>query len=84
MLLEAWQTGTPVLVPAWNAVTAGQVRRSGGGRTYATHDAFRTELQSVLANGPAFGEAGRGWVTRECAWDSFDERLESLLELVHA
>jgi len=29
VLLEAWQAGTPVLVPAWNAVTAGQVRRGG-------------------------------------------------------
>jgi len=84
VLLEAWQTGTPVIVPAWNAVTAGQVRRSGGGRTYATHDAFGAELQAVLADRSALGEAGRGWVARECAWDAFDDRLESLLELVHA
>ena len=84
VLLEAWQAGTPVLVPAWNAVTAGQVRRSSGGRTYATHDAFAQELRALLADAPARGDAGRRWVTAECAWDAFDDRLETLLELVHA
>jgi len=84
VLLEAWQAGTPVLVPAWNAVTAGQVRRSSGGRTYASHDAFAGELRALLADAPARGDAGRRWVTEECAWDAFDDRLETLLELVHA
>ena len=84
VLLEAWQAGTPALVPAWNAVTAGQVRRSSGGRTYASHDAFSGELRALLAEAPERGDAGRRWVAGECAWDAFDDRLESLLELVHA
>ena len=85
VLLEAWQAGTPVLVPAWNAVTAGQVGRSGGGRTYATHEAFAGELAALLGGeGPACGASGRAWVERECAWDRFDERLGQLLDLVHA
>ena len=84
VLLEAWQTGTPVLVPAWNAVTAGQVRRSSGGRTYASHDACADELRALLADAPARGDAGRRWVTEECDWGAFDHRLETLLELVHA
>ena len=84
VLLEAWQAGTPVLVPAWNAVTAGQVRRSGGGRTYATHGDFGAELRAALAATDTLGDAGRRWVTRECAWDAFDDRLASLLDLVHA
>ncbi len=83
VLLEAWQAGTPVLVPAWNAITAGQVGRSSGGRTYASHAAFGDELRALLAEAPARGDAGRRWVARECAWDAFDARLESLLELVH-
>jgi len=82
VLLEAWQVGIPVLVPAWNAVTAGQVGRSGGGRTYASHEAFGDELRAILADAPRYGEAGRHWVSAECAWDAFDDRLESLLELV--
>ena len=81
VLLEAWQAGTPALVPAWNAVTAGQVRRSGGGRTYATHDAFGLELRALLAEATARGAAGKHWVTAECAWDAFDERLDALLDL---
>jgi glycosyltransferase involved in cell wall biosynthesis len=84
VLLEAWQVGTPVLVPAWNAVTAGQVARSGGGRTYATHDGFGEALRALLAEGPERGRAGQAWVRAECAWDRFDARLEELLELAHA
>ena len=85
VLLEAWQAGTPVLVPGWNAVTAGQVGRSGGGRTYATHEAFGRELGLLLdgADGAARGAAGQAWVSEECAWGRFDERLETLVELVH-
>jgi len=84
VLLEAWQAGTPVLVPEWNAVTAGQVRRSEGGRTYPSHYAFGSELRALLSDGPERGEAGRRWVTAECAWDAFDGRLDTLLELAHA
>lgn len=82
VLLEAWQAGTPVLVPGWNAVTAGQVRRSGGGATYATLDALPGAIGSLLAEGKRRGEAGREWVARECAWDAFDARLERLVDMV--
>ena len=84
VLLEAWQAATPVLVPAWNAVTAGQTRRSGGGRAYATREAFGAELRAVLADRQAYGDRGRAWVTRECGWSAFDARLASLLELAVA
>src|SRR5262249_1111316 len=67
VLLEAWQAGTPVIVPAWNAVTAGQVGRAAGGATYARADDFPQALGMLLADGRARGEAGREWVTRECA-----------------
>lgn len=81
VLLEAWQAGTPVLVPAWNAVTAGQVERAGGGRTYATRDAFPEVLGALLAEGRRRGEAGRAWVERECAWPAFDTRLDRLVQM---
>ncbi len=81
VLLEAWQVGTPVLVPSWNAVTAGQTARSGGGATYASRDAFGTALAAVLGDRDARGASGRAWVERECAWPAFDARLDRLLEM---
>ncbi|HEX9269917.1 MAG TPA: glycosyltransferase family 4 protein [Candidatus Limnocylindria bacterium] len=84
-LLEAWQVATPVLVPRWNAVTAGQVGRSGGGRTYASLADFPRELAALLdGEGRSRGEAGRRWVERECGPDAFDARLAALLDLVVA
>lgn len=81
VLLEAWQIGTPVLVPAWNAVTAGQVARSGGGAAYGTPAELGTALAALLDEGKRRGEAGREWVARECAWDAFDARLGHLVEM---
>jgi glycosyltransferase involved in cell wall biosynthesis len=81
VLLEAWQVGTPVLVPAWNAVTAGQVDRTGGGATYASREAFPDALRAVLAGRRRMGEAGRAWVERECAWPAFDRRIEQLVQM---
>jgi glycosyltransferase involved in cell wall biosynthesis len=80
VLLEAWQVGTPVLVPAWNAVTAGQVARSGGGLTYASREDFPRALAALLAEGKGRADA-RAWVDRECAWDAFDARLQHLVDL---
>jgi len=81
VLLEAWQVGTPVLVPAWNAVTSGQVARSGGGLTYGSRDEFARALPTLFAEGRARGEAGRAWVARECTWEAFDERLARLVDM---
>jgi glycosyltransferase involved in cell wall biosynthesis len=81
VLLEAWQAGTPVIVPAWNAVTAGQVARAAGGVTYATKEGFPAALGALLAEGRRRGEAGREWVERECAWPVFDRRVEDLVQM---
>lgn len=81
VLLEAWQVGTPVLVPAWNAVTAGQTGRSGGGLTYATPAALGEALDRVLVHGPALGAAGKAWVEREMSPEAFDSRLQRLVDL---
>jgi len=80
VLLEAWQAGTPVLVPATNAVTSGQVGRSRGGLTYDA-ETFDAALAALLADGPAIGARGQAWVREECSWDAFDERLERLVAL---
>ncbi len=81
VLLEAWQMGTPALVPAWNAVTAGQVARSGGGLAYPSEERFPRALAALLAEGRWRGGNGRAWVERECAWDAFDERLGRLVDM---
>ena len=79
VLLEAWQQGTPVLVPAWNLVTAGQVARSGGGATYERVEELVPALEVLLSQGRAPGAAGREWVARECDWRAVDARLELLI-----
>lgn len=79
VLLEAWQQGTPVLVPASNPVTAGQVARSGGGATYASVDDLVPALEALLARGAETGAAGREWVAAECDWRAVDARLELLV-----
>ena len=81
VLLEAWQVGTPVLVPSTNAVTAGQTRRSGGGLVYE-RETFADTLATLLADGRAMGMRGQAWVRNECSWHAFDDRLERLVELV--
>jgi len=80
VLLEAWQVGTPVLVPQWNAVTSGQVSRSRGGFAY-DRDTFVDSLMAVVADGEAIGARGQSWVREECSWHSFDARLERLIAL---
>jgi glycosyltransferase involved in cell wall biosynthesis len=81
VLLEAWQAGTPVVVPAWNAVTAGQVARAAGGVSYETKDEFPGALGALLAEGRTRGEAGREWVARECAPEAFDARIARLVDM---
>ena len=76
VLLEAWQSGTPVIVRADNPVTAGQVARSGGGWTYASDAELAAAVRSADRDR---GARGREWVSREYAPEVFDERLDRLL-----
>ncbi|MGH2500660.1 MAG: glycosyltransferase family 4 protein [Candidatus Limnocylindria bacterium] len=81
VLLEAWQVGTPVLVRASNAVTAGQVARAQAGLSYGTGDEFAEALATLLREGRARGGYGRAYVARECSWDAFDRRLARLVDM---
>ena len=76
VLLEAWQTGTPVIVRADNPVTAGQVARSGGGWTYGSDDELAAAVRGADRDR---GARGREWVAREYAPEIFDQRLDRLL-----
>jgi glycosyltransferase involved in cell wall biosynthesis len=80
VLLEAWQVGTPVLVPTRNAVTAGQVARSRGGFAY-DRETFVDSLMALLADGETIGARGQAWVREECSWHAFDARLDRLVAL---
>ncbi|MGH2490245.1 MAG: glycosyltransferase, partial [Candidatus Limnocylindria bacterium] len=84
VLLAAWQVGTPVVVRADNAVTAGQVARSGGGVTYRDATDFGRSLDRAIAARDTLGAAGRAWVERESSWDAFDARLAQLVALTAA
>jgi glycosyltransferase involved in cell wall biosynthesis len=81
VLLEAWQAGTPVIVRADNPVTAGQVRRSGGGWTYAAPEELALAVRGADR---ARGERGRAWVAREYAPARFDDRLDRLIAWAEA
>jgi glycosyltransferase involved in cell wall biosynthesis len=83
VLLEAWQVGTPCLVSAKNAVTAGQVARAGGGIAYA-RGGFADALARVVARREELGIAGKAYVAAECTWPVFDARLEQLVDLIAA
>jgi len=83
VLLEAWQVGTPCLVPSTNAVTSGQLARAGGGLAY-DRGRFGNALEALLRSRAALGAAGRSYVDRECAWPAFDARFEHLVGLVAA
>ncbi len=76
VLLEAWQSGTPVIVRADNPVTAGQVARSGGGWTYASDDELAAAVRGAERER---GERGQEWVTSEYTGARFDERLDRLI-----
>lgn len=78
-LLEAWQVWTPALAPSGNAVTAGQVGRSGGGLTYGSTEEFIRALERLLDDGRGLGAAGRAWVARECSWDAVLARFDRLI-----
>src|SRR5260221_9743785 len=81
VLLEAWQSGTPVIVRADNPVTAGQVARSGGGWTYASDDELATAVRAADRDR---GARGRDWGAREYSPEIFDERLDRLIAWAEA
>jgi len=79
VLFEAWQHGTPVLVPAANLVTAGQTARAGAGRSYRDGE-LGLALDALRPERDTYGASGRAFVERECSFAAFDERLERLVE----
>jgi glycosyltransferase involved in cell wall biosynthesis len=80
--LEAWKLGVPVLANARCRVLMGQCLRSNGGLFYHGYAEFAEGLRLLLENqelAASLGCQGRGWVERECAWETVEARVEELL-----
>jgi glycosyltransferase involved in cell wall biosynthesis len=82
-IAEAWTVGRPALVHEGCDVTAGLVRRSGGGLSYTTSsefDAATAELLGDPALGDRLGELGRRHVEQHHTWPAVLDAYESLVE----
>ncbi len=87
VLLEAWSVGTPALVDARGAVTAGHCRRAAGGLPFRSYGSFEVEMDRLLADHVLrahLGEAGRAYVNRWFAWDALIPRYQAFLTAVAA
>ncbi len=83
--LEAWTLGTPVLAQAACAVTAGHVRRSGGGGVYRDDEEFGRSLAELLTNAPRRREmalCGREYVASRYSWPQVERRFLDLARKV--
>jgi glycosyltransferase involved in cell wall biosynthesis len=80
--LEAWKLGAPVLANARCQVLMGQCLRSNGGLFYHGYAEFAEGLQLLLDRpqvAAALGRQGQSWVDTECAWETVEARVDSLL-----
>lgn len=83
VLMEAWLMGTPALVHAGCAVTAGHVARSGGGLTFATYADFAAavaRLRRDAALRRTLGENGRDYVQHHYTWPRVLRKLGTVLQ----
>lgn len=81
-VLEAFATGTPVLVPASNLAAVEHCRRGGGGLFYANREEFAAALTRLMQDAALrarLGENGRRYVRQFYKWDAVMGRLERLL-----
>lgn len=80
VLLEAWWTGTPVLVSAQSDVMTGQCLRSNGGLFYQDYEQFEIFANYLYNNreiAAILGQQGKYFVKRHYSWESIrDKYLE--------
>jgi glycosyltransferase involved in cell wall biosynthesis len=82
VVMEAWLSGAPVLVPQECAVTAGHVHRCGGGLIYADEVDFVRQIQRLFEPGLREDMAARGfkYVRTHFRWpDVMDRILRAVL-----
>ncbi|MCG8556373.1 MAG: glycosyltransferase family 4 protein [Proteobacteria bacterium] len=78
VVLEAWSLGVAVLVNGRCPVLDGQVRRSGGGRSYRSDTEFGEHLAQMLGEPEerrGMGRLGRRYVDQRYRWDVVEDRL---------
>jgi glycosyltransferase involved in cell wall biosynthesis len=83
-VLEAWNTGTPVLVNGRCRPLLGQTRRADGGLIYERRDDFVEALRFFVNTPDAarqFGVQGQQYVDREYRWPVVMSKVEALLAL---
>ncbi len=81
-LAESWLMDRPVLVQRDCKVTAGLVRRSGGGVVYSTFSEFDAGLRVLLADDRLRGSLaaqGRRFVEDDYEWSAVLDRYEDLI-----
>lgn len=83
VVMEAWHSGTPVLVPAACAVTSGHVARCGGGLIFQDETDFSDKLDLMLQPGvrQELATRGRDYVRANFRWpDVMDRILRAVLQ----
>lgn len=84
VMMEAWVTGTPVLVHGDCAVTSDFCRQSNGGLYFANYEEFALILELLLSRpalAAALGRNGREYVRAKFNWDHIIRRYAELLGL---
>jgi glycosyltransferase involved in cell wall biosynthesis len=82
LTLEAFASGTPVLVNGHSEVLVGQVERSGAGRVYTDLESFITGLREVGERRDGLSQKARKYAERH-TWpqvvDAYREEMERIL-----
>jgi glycosyltransferase involved in cell wall biosynthesis len=81
--MEAWLSGTPVLVNEACAVTRGHVRRSRGGLWYRSYEEFAAAVRWLQDHAPEaarMGANGRQYVEANYRWPEVVRRFSTVLE----
>jgi glycosyltransferase involved in cell wall biosynthesis len=84
VVLEAWRTGTPVLVNGRCKPLRGQTERANGGLFYEQREEFVDALAWFVTHPDAarqFGSQGRAYVEREYAWPAVLAKIERVLKI---
>ncbi|MCI0641178.1 MAG: glycosyltransferase [Gemmataceae bacterium] len=80
VVLEAWREGTPVIVDRRSLVLAGQIERSGGGRSIVDFGTFARALDDLHARPAHWKDLGKKGQTYVAARYGCPERFAQTLE----
>ncbi|MCU1378910.1 MAG: hypothetical protein JWN29_1893 [Acidimicrobiales bacterium] len=87
VLMEAWESGLPVLVSGGSDVLREHCRRSSGGLWFDSYATFEVGIDRLVGDEPlrtAMGQAGRRYVAANYRWPALVQRYRTFLEAVAA